>query len=71
MENASQDDCCSCCPEGAIMTGGCTSVCIAHCSNDGTTLELPSAIDTQPISTSMLAFASQAQIPPTPPPISR
>jgi hypothetical protein len=70
MEKESQDDCCSCCPEGAVMTGGCTSVCIAHCSNDAAALDLPSAIRLAPASTSGPTFVTQTQIPPTPPPIS-
>jgi hypothetical protein len=70
MDKASGGDCCSCCPEGAVMTGGCTSVCIAHCSNDAAIVDVAVADASHPISTRANEYASASQIPPTPPPIS-
>src|SRR5690348_7811418 len=64
MNNASQDDCCSCCPEGTLMTAGCMSLCIVHCSNDGAVLALFIGNELPPIADIGRPFDSTAQSPP-------
>lgn len=71
MDKSAQDDCCSCCPEGTVMTSGCLSVCIVQCSNDAAALALEVSNHSEPVSHIGKPFANEAQIPPTPPPISR